>query len=227
MWRRFILGSCLLFFITQFAFATAQVGDILLLNGKKYSIDTNPLESYLTQYPEKRPESKVVRTSNWRGYVATWEVKKNTLVLKDVEILVLKKDVDFRIEMEPAEYRPALPDIFPGQKEVVAEWYKGHIIIPTGKLVKYVHMGYGSTYKKYIILRIEAGLVTKSWKENLSEFKKFRKSQFEAFKKTKEFQKAFEESKKESPNMKEGEIEEFLFEFYSERYLSLIFDTGP
>jgi hypothetical protein len=48
--------------------ATAQQGDILVLNGKQYFIETNPLEPFLKQNPDKLPKSDVVSSSLWRGY---------------------------------------------------------------------------------------------------------------------------------------------------------------
>src|SRR5262249_36872506 len=69
-----------------FLFATAQEGDILLLDGKKYFIYTNPLAPFLSKNPGKLPKSDVVSSNNWRGYVATWEVKSDRLVLVDVGI---------------------------------------------------------------------------------------------------------------------------------------------
>jgi hypothetical protein len=50
-------------------FATAQRRDILLLNGKTYSIQTNPLRPFLEKNPNKIPRSDVTSSSLWRGCV--------------------------------------------------------------------------------------------------------------------------------------------------------------
>jgi predicted choloylglycine hydrolase len=81
--------------------------------------------------------------------------------------------------------------------------------------------------KKYMIatnplMQVDNSIVTQQFNANKAAFKKFRKSQFDAFKKTDEYRSAFAHSKTEDPEMKEEEIEEFLHQFYSERYLSLI-----
>src|SRR5215472_8189482 len=70
-----------------FLFATAQVGDILLLNGKKVSIFTNPLEPFLEQNPGVLSKSTIISTENWRGYLATWQVKNDRFMLTNIEIL--------------------------------------------------------------------------------------------------------------------------------------------
>src|SRR5512143_823460 len=73
------------------AFATAQMGDKLVLDGKDYFIHTNPLEIYLVKHPGLLPKGGVVSSANWRGYVATWTVKDDRLVLTDVQIQEAKK----------------------------------------------------------------------------------------------------------------------------------------
>jgi hypothetical protein len=113
--------------------------------------------------------------------------------------------------------------IFPGEKKVLASWFSGHVIIPNGKLVKYVHMGYASTYEKYILLRVENGAVTRTWTTDAKSFVEFRDAQFSAFKKTEEYRKALAEAAREG-DMTPEQLEEFLREYYSARYMSMIFD---
>jgi hypothetical protein len=85
-------------------------------------------------------------------------------------------------------------------------------------------MGYASTYDKYILLRVESGVVTRQWKADAAGFIKFRDAQFEAYKKTEEYRKALAESSKEG-SMSPSENEEFLRQYYSARYMSMIFDN--
>ena len=201
-------------------FATAQQGDILLLEGKKYSIYTNPLEPYLSLNPGKLPKAEAYSTANWRGYVATWQVKDNRLMLTDVGILHSVSNKNNEGDRS-TEMRSVIAEMFPGQKEVLAEWFSGHVIIPNGQLVNYVHMGYASIYEKYILLRVEKGLVARKWESDTEAFMKFRDAQFSAFKKTDEYKKALAETNKEGGASKQNE--EFIREFYSERYMSMIF----
>jgi hypothetical protein len=207
------------------AFSTAQRGDILVLKGKKYSIFTNPLRPFLDRNPGRLPESNIISTSNWRGYVATWEVKNDRLVLTDVGML---QSVGKPNEVSPStEIRSVMAKMFPDQNEVLADWFTGNIIIPDGELVSYVHMGYASTYSKYIILQIKNGVITRNWTSENAEFIKFRDAQFAAFKKTDRYRNAMdkmnnEQKKGEGRNSKQNE--DFLREFYSEEYMSTILD---
>ena len=219
------LGVCgIVVLCAIFVFATAQEGDILILDGKKYSIYTNPLEPFLRKNPEKLPKPEVISTANWRGYIATWEVKNDRLVLVDVEMrhaITKHGERDFSTEL-----RSVMSEMFPGQKEILADWFSGHVIIPNGDLVQYVHMGYASTYEKYILLRVERGLVTRKWEADTAGFIKFRDAQFAAYKKTEEYRQALERTSK-GGSRNSMQNEEFLREYYSERYMSMIFDEQP
>ena len=200
----------------QFAFGTGQQGDILMLRGKKYFIQTNPLERYFEKHPESRPRSNIRSTSLWRGYVASWMIKDKKLILTDVRV---------KASMEGPEeerWRSALSEVFPGQQEVFAEWFNGHIIVPTGKRVKYVHMGYASEYKSYLIFWAKNGAITKDWQGSHRAFRKFRNAQFALFKKTETYRTAWLEERNDPKNkdMSDKEIEEFLFGIYSEEIMS-------
>jgi len=219
----------------QFLFGTAQRGDVLFIRGVKYYIQTNPLERYFEQNPERRPWSielfqnlfifglttfqTVISTDLWRGYVASWKLEDSKLILTDVQI----QDAN-PLPFEEATWRSVLDKIFPGQREVFAEWYSGHIIVPTGKLAKYVHMGYASEYKSYLIYWLKNGVITKEWRGKRRAFKKFRKAQFELFKKTDKYRIAWLEERKNPDNadLSDRELEEFLFQFYTEEIMSMM-----
>ncbi len=93
-------------------------------------------------------------TALWRGYVATFEVKDNQLFLKDIEIQY--HDTTSK-ESYPYKWRSVINEVFPNNEKIKIDWLTGLLVIPHGKLVNYVHMGYGSTYKNYILLEIDKG----------------------------------------------------------------------
>lgn len=57
---------------------------------------------------------------------------------------------------------------------VHAYWFTGDLKVPKGKMLRYVHMGYMSTYEKEIILEIEKGILldSKEYDNAYSEIKK-------------------------------------------------------
>lgn len=155
--------------------------------------------------------------------MATWEVTNNHLVLTDIAVLhaVTKPDQSgFETEL-----RSVLGQVFPDRKGIIADWFSGNIIVPDGKPVNYVHMGYASRYEKYIVLRVEDGIVTANDSLDAVAFAKFSDAQFEAFKKTDQFKRALAETAKEGDGiLNAAQNEEFIREFYAEEYLSTIFE---
>lgn len=124
------------------------------------------------------------------------------------------------------EWRSVMSKMFPGEKEVFATWFSGHVVIPNGALVNYLHMGYGSTYEKYILLRVENGLIKRKWDTDTAGFIKFREAQFSAFKKTEEYRQALQQMSK-GGDLDASQNDNFLRAFYSERYMSMLFDDQP
>ena len=96
-------------------------------------------------------------TSNWRGYVANWEVEGDTLYLVGLDSWICK-------DLRPENCKRAdLKELF-GEKlrdgKVKADWFTGELRMPDGEQLQYVHMGYGSVYEREIVLKVEKGKVT-------------------------------------------------------------------
>lgn len=189
---------------TANAMATAQYPDKLIYNGKEYALHTNPLEDYFDKHPDKRPRAGIVSTALWRGYVATFEFTDSQLCVKD--ILIEVRDSSSK-ELYKTSWKSVLKEVFPGDERIKTDWVTGILVIPYGKLVNYVHMGYGSTYEKYILLETEKGTLKKEKKFNYKEYEKFKDRQFEAFKKTEEYQKL------KADLQQKGSTDEFIDSF--------------
>jgi len=126
---------------------TAQAPDIILIDGEVSRLFSNPLESYFNE-DNPRPDFGFVCTANWRGYVATWEISKDTLYLVDLRSSG-SRSADFSIAT-----------LFPGRpKKVKAEWFTGELRVPGGKCIRYVHLGYGSVYEKELLIEVQKGIV--------------------------------------------------------------------
>jgi hypothetical protein len=157
--RRLLIAALALSLLTAVAYATAQVPDIISYEGKKRPLLTNPLESYFKE--EGRPKfftSPGARvTSNWRGYVANWEIADGTLYLVGLDSWICKG-----LGPDDCE-RADLKEIFGGKfrdGKVKADWFTGDLRMSDGELLQYVHMGYGSVYERDIILSVAAGKIT-------------------------------------------------------------------
>jgi hypothetical protein len=133
------------------AWPTAQIPERIVYEGTEGSLFTNPLESYFTR-DNPSPEFVAPHTACWRGYIGEWEIREDTLYLKDIKAW-MRDDQGVR---SPVPFEK----VFPGKtKPLKAEWFTGTLRIPRGKPIKYVHMGYQTLYEVDVFLRIEAGKV--------------------------------------------------------------------
>lgn len=202
-------------FISLSVFATAQYPDKIIYNNKEYSLHSNPMEEYFTKYPDRKPEGGIISTALWRGYVATFEVIDGQVFLKDIEIRV--PDSSAKNNSFDTKWVSVLKVVVPDGSKLKLEWLTGLLVIPHGKMINYVHMGYGSTFENYILLEIDKGDLKKEKKFGYKEYEKFRERQFEAFKKTEEYKQLKEKLKKEGNSDKfiDGFLKGFVVNYTS------------
>ncbi len=138
------------------AFATAQIPDEIHFEGRTEMLFSEPLNDYL-----KSPENLAKLapflprgrcSGSWRGYRATWEIMGSQLYLAE-------------LETDPCAEKPVqvpLEKLFIfTPRPVHATWFSGQLVVPVGKLVKYIHLGYESRYERYVIFEVTNGQVTK------------------------------------------------------------------
>ena len=221
--RTLLAGSALSVFVLASinAMASAQVPDVIIIAGRNESLDTSPLAPYLSAHPKVIPKSDDPATDNLRGYVATWEILDGKLFLRRIDVAF--RNPRASLNEESRIIKNVIHKIFPDSRDLVAGWYSGALIIPRGKLVKYVHMGYGSTYESYTIVTVDKGVVSKKLDLSAEDFAKYRDSQFQAYKRTSEYATKFKEAKSYDPSYSDEFIESVLQRVESERYLSIDF----
>ena len=194
--------------------ATAQAPDVLKIGGKTYSLHSNPLRPIADQIQDRFPKPEVVSSGLWRGYIATFAVRDGSLYLEDVRVPTTSSK----------QYRSVMKELFDDPAPRVAAWYTGNLIVPTGELVEYVHMGYASTYSSYVVVTVVKGVVREQREMNAEDFGHFRRAQYAAWKKTPDYAKELAEAKSGPDPMTDEMAEEFIFQFASEEYLSRVVD---
>jgi len=198
------------------SFATAQRPDKLIYEGKEYSLHTNPLEEYFFNNKDKRPKFESLRTSLWRGYVATFEIKDGWLYVKTVD-----QDMGISNWTGRDKWKDITDSIFKNPKDKRLDCFSGLLVLPYGEVIHHVHMGYASTFENYILLEIDKGKLVKEKKLSGEAYATFKKKQFELFKKTDEYKKHLKELTKDGskPEEKERFLEVFVIE-YSKKILT-------
>jgi hypothetical protein len=200
--KRLILPSLVL--IQTLTFATAQMPDRIIYNGQQFSLHTNPLEPFFEKHPDKRPHG-FGSTALWRGYVATFEIVDEELRLKDIE-------VRRQVGKEYDKWISVIHEVFEPGMIVKVDWFTGLLVLPYGKRTNYVHMGYGSTYRRYHVLEIDRGSFIRSRRFNGHQYERFKEQQFIAFRQTEEY-KTLVESLKQNEDYSEEFIDAFLKSF--------------
>ena len=210
-----VVMLCLAMTLAPAVRATAQLSDLLIVDGKEFALNTNPLETQLQKKQWTPPEEALISSANWRGYLATWEIKGGKLFLKDVSIAVVNpKD-------EHDDMRKSITgDLYPGAAEVFADWYTGALIVPDGKMTRYVHMGYGSSFDHYQVFRVHAGKVVEHLSMTGAEFETYKERKFAACRKTDAYAKAYADFRKETPDLGKAHAEDFIRSYLAETYLS-------
>ncbi|WP_299161734.1 hypothetical protein [uncultured Tenacibaculum sp.] len=197
---------------------TAQYPDKIIYEGKEFNLNSNPLEPYFDKNPENRPE--MTSTALWRGYVGHFEIIGRELFLTDMKKPVSYTDDDGNYKQK---WVSIYKMYFPRQEKVKIDWFTGILILPHGKMVEYVHMGYASTYNKYWLLEIDKGNFNEARKYKNKEFVKFKKRQFEMFEKTEEYKKLYAEMKENDEYNDDKFIKSFISDFvinYTTKFLT-------
>jgi len=100
----------ILFIQGIFVFATVQLPDVLIYNGRQYMIWEEPMEYYFNQFPEKRPQWR--STNLWRCYIATFEIIQNELWV---------------IDIKDSNNVSIINDVLNGNDRMKIDWYNGII----------------------------------------------------------------------------------------------------
>ena len=136
---------------------TAQIPDMILIDGETHALFSEPLEAYFRDAP--RPAFIPRNTANWRGYVGAWEIRQGRLYLTDLVAEVCRLPMRLDCPMEDRR-KVGLGELFrQGQGAVLAEWFTGTLRVPIGGQLEYHHMGYASIYEFDLLLTIEKGIV--------------------------------------------------------------------
>ena len=126
---------------------TAQIAEQIRIDGEDLAMCSEPLADYFHLAGRQVAFLKNC-TALLRGYVGSWEILNDRLYLVGLS--------GYLADSSEAN----LATLFPGFPErVFAHWYSGTVRIPQGKLLKYVHGGYGSVYERDLFIRLERGVV--------------------------------------------------------------------
>lgn len=128
---------------------TAQMHERLIIDGAETSMAFCPplpegharlIAVDPSAAPDPQSSSILYSTACWRQYQGTWEIKDARFYLTAVR-------GRFRLE---------------GSEPLLADWFTGVLRIPRGRMLRYIHMGFGSIFEEELHIKIERGAVVSS-----------------------------------------------------------------
>lgn len=159
--------------------ATWQIPDVLIYEGKEYSIFNELLEPFFKKYPERNPKDEdKICSANWRGYKAIFEVSNGEIVLKNIY-------EDACSGSTVSQMKKVVPD----GKPLKIDWYSGVLTSMNGKNPGDSHsIEFLFSFERYSMFEIDNGRLMAVKHFDNKGFHKFRTEQFAKYKKTEEFQ---------------------------------------
>jgi hypothetical protein len=199
---------------TESSWATSQEPDLFILDGEKVKVVINPIPSLPEETIRSLPKPNALKTSNWRGYVATWEARDDQFLLTNISIRI-NSEITYSGSRKDV-YANFLDKIFPGAEHINASWYSGTVFVSQGNKIEEISNKYSNFYERYIVLRIKNGRVIERINFSGEEFKVFRSEKFKLYKNTEKYAERLKEVR---VNLSEKSAEEFLYEYEFENYM--------
>lgn len=174
-----LMFVCLLSALTLFA--TPQIPDMLIYEGREYPIYNGVMGPYFSKYPERNPKREdYVCSAAWDGYTATFEIKDRKLFLKD-------------ITDEPCEFgdgKSALKKVVPNGESLFIDWQTGVLLSMSGDNQEDPYsLQFLDAFSRYSLFEIDAGVLKRVKHLSNKEYKKYRELHFKAYSKTDEYKK--------------------------------------
>lgn len=139
------------FLIISKVYSTGQVPDYLIIGKDTVSIFNNPLEQYFEQVNNRELidfHTSCWSSGCWRGYIAYWELKDDSLFLINITNCV----------KNCRESKDANLFAMFGNNRPFASWYNGTIRVPKGEVYSYSSMGYNAIFEYEEKLLFENGV---------------------------------------------------------------------
>jgi hypothetical protein len=202
MRRRLSILFCLVLCVScHSVLATPQMRNSLFFEGKEYPIDDDPMEGYFAKHADRRPKAKVRPSGLWRGYLTFFEFRGKDLFLRDLKLLVGTEEIGGR-------WKSVLKKSLGDGHGLKIDWFSGLIVSRYGEnyyMDPYDFNEHRKHYSNYAIFEIDSGVLRKHRFFDNKGFLQFIKDQFDAFKKTPEYNEAVREKSKNGGNQKDAE----------------------
>lgn len=148
------------------AFATGQDGDVIYIDGERWSLLIKPVEYDSILYFSLKaalPKDRSWSTANWDGYTGYWSIRDERLCLDSITVEFLGQETKQHSEQRIAEVdmQRLFKDYYTNDG-IVATWLSKDIRAAKGKKVYYEHSGYERNHEYEQVLTVVKGMVAAS-----------------------------------------------------------------
>ncbi len=156
------LITVVLMLMSLATYATSQDGDIIYINGTRWTLLGQPISRDTVLWRQVRAAlpPHVTFSSNWSGITAFWSIRQESLCLDSIQYLRAYTDKETESECIPAETLQHVFKNYADGTQIVAGWLKGDIRVAKGKVLYYENIGYERFYEEEQIVSIDHGKVT-------------------------------------------------------------------
>ena len=146
------------------ASTTVQTQDIIIIDKVEHKLNTNLLHTLDSiTYNVLKSELDFNASShsgNWRGHIATFEIKGNKLYLNSIQ--TSSAYTDFNSHLNKNNINGPLDNYKDRKGRILASWVSGTLICGTGKCIHIEPDGLFCVYEKETRLIVENGLIVSS-----------------------------------------------------------------
>ena len=180
------------------AFATPQIPDVLVYEGKEYPIHGGFLSDYFKRFPERNPKSDDESCSAlWQGFRATFGEDKGRIYLNDIEI-----NVCFGTPTS------GLKKAVPNGERLYIDWVSDLCVSAYGKNDEDTYsIESREAYEKYSLFEIDKGRVVEVRHFDNKGYRLFKKKQFDAYKATKDYDGELKAMLERNPTMSKSDAD--------------------
>ena len=156
---------CILIAIAALScWATGQQGDVIFINGEKWTLMGEPIQAdsaLSCHLREVLPEDRSLCSANWKGYTAYWSIKNEKLCLDSILVMFFNSETlkENHQSIPDVDMRNVFHDYY-NNEDIVATWYTGRVRVGQGALVRYEHMGFNRNVEHEQIFTVKEGKVT-------------------------------------------------------------------
>ena len=130
------------------AHATAQVGNLLLIDGEYHTLWSQPLAGTPYRVVRRMEEGWSLTTACWAGHLTVWSLEAEQLWFLGTQECLGSKALSADEVLEGVT-----------ETRVAADWYSGTLVLPQGEVISYAHSGWDTLYSEQRRIVVERGQV--------------------------------------------------------------------